>query len=331
MLIELKHVQKVVDGRTLIDIDALAVDAGEIVAIVGAPGSGKSVLLELLIGQTLPTAGPVQVAGLKPAKGSLQLSERIGVLFAENTLYRRMSVQAHLEFFCRLRGLPLARAEEVSAQVGLNDQLNVAANRLSKALARRLAFGLAILNRPSVVLLCEPFADADAASAALLTDLIETLADGGTALLILSSSTTRLVGLCDQIYQLDHGRLMEQESAAPSQPDERPFKVPARLEGKIALLNPSDILYISIEDGRTQLHTNEGDVPSHLTLGELEQRLERRGFFRAHRAYLVNLQHVKEVISFTRNSFSLVLDDPAASRIPLSKSSARDLRELLGY
>jgi ABC-2 type transport system ATP-binding protein len=75
----------------------------------------------------------------------------------------------------------------------------------------------------------------------------------------------------------------------------------------------------------------DGQLPTQFTLTELEDRLVPSGFFRAHRAYLVNLQHVKEVIPYTRNSFTLVLDDPAESEIPLSKASARALRELLGY
>jgi ABC-2 type transport system ATP-binding protein len=63
----------------------------------------------------------------------------------------------------------------------------------------------------------------------------------------------------------------------------------------------------------------------------MEERLSRSGFFRAHRGYLVNLQHVKEVIPFTRNSFSLRLNDPDNTEIPLSKSAASELSDLLGY
>jgi ABC-2 type transport system ATP-binding protein len=79
------------------------------------------------------------------------------------------------------------------------------------------------------------------------------------------------------------------------------------------------------------LHTNQDQVPTHLTLAELEQRLARSGFFRAHRGYLVNLQRVKAVVPYTRDSFTLLLDDAAKTEIPLSKGSARELRELLGY
>jgi ABC-2 type transport system ATP-binding protein len=103
------------------------------------------------------------------------------------------------------------------------------------------------------------------------------------------------------------------------------------MEDKIALVNPADILFVEAQDGRAFLKTAGERLPTQFTLSELEQRLSRSGFFRAHRSYLVNLQHVIEVIPYTRNSYSLRLDDPDDTTIPLSKSAAAELRELLGY
>ena len=97
------------------------------------------------------------------------------------------------------------------------------------------------------------------------------------------------------------------------------------------LINPADVLYASAEEGRAWLHTAGDRIPTHFCLTELEQRLVPHGFSRAHRSYLVNLQRVQAVIPYTRDSFTLVLDDPATTEIPLSKASARELRELLGY
>lgn len=114
-------------------------------------------------------------------------------------------------------------------------------------------------------------------------------------------------------------------------PPARPFKIPARQEGKVTLVNPGDILFADAEEGRAYITTGDGHLPTQFTLGELEERLSRSGFFRAHRGYLVNLQHVKEVIPYTRNSFSLKLDDEANTEVPLSKSAAGELKELLGY
>jgi ABC-2 type transport system ATP-binding protein len=103
------------------------------------------------------------------------------------------------------------------------------------------------------------------------------------------------------------------------------------MEGRVVLVNPADILYADAEGGRAYLQTSEGRLPTQFTLAELNERLARSGFFRAHRGYLVNLQHVKEVIPFTRNSFSLRLDDGDNTEIPLSKSAAAELKDLLGY
>lgn len=107
--------------------------------------------------------------------------------------------------------------------------------------------------------------------------------------------------------------------------------IPAKQEGKVDLVDPTDILYVMAQDDRAFLQTAEDLLPTQFTLAELEKRLSRSGFFRAHRSYLVNLQHVKEVIPFTRNSFSLRINNAEGTLIPLSRSAAAELREILGY
>lgn len=134
-MIKLDHLQKVIGQRTVVDIEALAVGAGEIAAVVGPAGSGKSVLLALLTGQSRPTAGTVRVAGLNPTHDRKQLSQQIGVLLAENALYERLSARANLVFHCRLWRLPSARSDEVLAQVGLADHATVLAGSVIVAFA----------------------------------------------------------------------------------------------------------------------------------------------------------------------------------------------------
>lgn len=330
-MIELTGLQKVIEQNVAIDIETLTVRVGEAVALVGPVGSGKRALLQLLTGQERPTAGTVQIAGVNPFVERAQFSRRVGVLFGEDGLYARQSALANLVFQCRLHGLEKSRAKETLATVGLQDQAQVRVDKLPSGLARRLAFGRAILHEPSVLLLEEPFANCDKASLSLLSELIRQLADDGAALLILADDTTNLTTLCDTIHVMDQGRIVESYQPEEERRAALPFKIPVRLEGTVALVNPADILYADSEGGRTFLQTAERRLPIQFTLAELEERLARSGFFRAHRSYLVNLQHVKEVIPYTRNSFSLRLDDPAGSKIPLSKSAAAELRELLGY
>lgn len=150
-------------------------------------------------------------------------------------------------------------------------------------------------------------------------------------MLILAEGPLHLADLCDRFYALSRGLLSVLPDEAPAESAPIPFKVPVRADDKIILVNPAEILYAVARESRTYLQTSGALLPSQYTLTELEERLSRSGFFRAHRAYLVNLQHVREVIPYTRDSFTLRLDDPAGTQIPLSKSAAADLRALLGY
>jgi ABC-2 type transport system ATP-binding protein len=316
-----------------LDINSLAVAPGEVVAVTGALADQQGLLLELLSGKARPTAGTLEIGGLEPATAGERLSGQVGFLFSQNALYERQSALANLELHCRLHGLPLARAREALADVGLADQAAVPVRKLASGLARRLAFGRAILHRPKALILAEPFAGCDLASVELLSRLIRHQAEVGTAVLILAAEVAGWAGLCDQVVVLERGRAGQIYRPGEGGRGDLPTKVPARLEGKVALVNPADIVYISAEDGKTTLYTTSGALPTQFNLGELEERLGRSGFFRAHRGYLVNLQRIKEVIAYTRDSYSLILDGGGgpAVEIPLSKSSARELRELLGY
>jgi ABC-2 type transport system ATP-binding protein len=255
----------------------------------------------------------------------------VGVLFSEDNLYKRLSVLGNLQFYGRLRRLPKTRAVEVLEQVGLADHAGVSAEKLSPGLSRRLALGRAILNHPKVLLLADPFAGCEQASVTLIGQVLRRLAQAGTAALVFTQDAANLEMLCDTIHRLEQGRILESFDPREEQQRQRPFMVPARAEEKVILIDPADILYVFAQDDRAYLQTSEGRLPTQFTLAELEKRLARSGFFRTHRAYLVNLQQVKEVIPYTRDSFSLRLKDPAGTEIPLSKSAERELRELLEY
>jgi len=330
-MLEIRKLQKVVDGKTVLDIQSFDLQAGQIAGLIGLPGSGMDVFFALLTGQSGPTAGVIRLAGLEPSRQKAGLSQVIGVLFAEDGLYKNQSALSNLQFQSRLYSLPKERAAEVLALVGLADHLHTSASKLSSSLLRRLAFGRAILHQPKFLVLQEPFARCDEQTITLLRNLIRTLADDGVTILILNSDQTGLASLCDMLYELQDGRIVDVTQQQEDATHRQAFKIPVKADDKVLLLNPADILYADASEGRAFLVTLEDRLPSQYTLAELEKRLARSGFFRAHRSYLVNLQHVREVIPFTRNAFSLRLDDPNGTQIPLSKSAAGELKELLGY
>lgn len=330
-MIELIHLQKIVDQRTAVDIDSLSVSTGEITALVGPPGSGVEALFDLLTGKTLPSAGTVRIAGIDPGRERSRFSSLVGVLFQEDALFMRLSPIDNLLFTCRLYGLPRLRADQVLEQIGLADQQRASLEKMPGGLQRRLAFGRAIVHQPAALVLFDLFARCDEASIALLSELIQKLAAENACVLILANDEAHLAPVCDKVYNLQQGRIANIRNPREEDAAALPFKIPVKVDEKVVLVNPADILYADAVGGRSTLHTSQGELLSQFTIGELEERLGRSGFFRAHRSYLVNLQHVKEVIPYTRNSFSLRLNDKDGTEIPLSKAAASELRSLLGY
>lgn len=137
-----------------------------------------------------------------------------------------------------------------------------------------------------------------------------------------------------EVVEKQAAQTMEDTAAQLHEPLQMyPFrieKIPAKVSDKIILFDPTEIHYIESHEGISNLHVSQGIYPCSLTLSELEAKLKAFGYLRCHRSYLVNLQKVREVITWTRNSYSLILDDPKKSSIPLSKSKFDELKQIMG-
>jgi ABC-2 type transport system ATP-binding protein len=334
-MFQIRQIEKIIENRSVLSIDQLDICAGEVIAVIGPVSSGKTLLIRLLCGEVIPSGGKVLLEGqdihLVPAARA-----RLGVLFEEDLLYKRHTAQGNLEFYCHMYHLPRSHATKLLAQVGLTDQMRKPVSRLSPTARRRLAFARTLLSNPPVILLDQPILRADLDTQALFARLITQAASEGAAVLLTDEDLAWAGKFCSRVVELEAGRIINSYTPAadrnPPAPERlTPYKVPARKEDRIVLYDPGEILYATSRDGKTFLRTATDEATTNLTLQELEARLAGRGFFKAHRAYLVNLQHIKAVIQYTRNSYTLQLNDSQETMIPLSKQSEKDLQTLLGY
>ena len=109
-----------------------------------------------------------------------------------------------------------------------------------------------------------------------------------------------------------------------------PEKLLLRTQQRLFLLDADDLVYATIEDGLITLATRELEGTSNYrTLEELQSRLDPNIFWRVHRSYLININHIKEVVPWFKSSFQLRMGDKKASEIPVSRAQTRRLRELL--
>jgi len=106
-------------------------------------------------------------------------------------------------------------------------------------------------------------------------------------------------------------------------------KLAVRKGGRTVLLNIEDIIFLSARNKSTYAHTFENQYLVDLTLGDLEQRLAKDGFVRAHRSYMVNLNKVKEILR-VEGAYVVVVSDRDETHIPVARRQARSFRDAVG-
>ncbi|MNE75646.1 Transcriptional regulatory protein YpdB [compost metagenome] len=106
-------------------------------------------------------------------------------------------------------------------------------------------------------------------------------------------------------------------------------KISTKRNDKVILFDPPEVDYIESVEGSILVHVGGEHYVCALTLTELEQRLLNFGFFRCHRSYIVNLQKVREIITWTKNSYSLRLNTGKDAVVSLSRSKLHELKALL--
>jgi heme exporter protein A len=157
-----------------------AVSDGGLLAIGGRNGSGKSTLLRVLAGLLAPDAGSVELAEDGTSHDTAARRRRVGYVAPDLALYEELTVAENLTFFTRLRRLPTSRTDEILAQIALPPGRPVGA--LSSGMRQRLRWGWALLHRPRLLLLDEPFQNLDATGEELTRSwLAAHLAGGGMA------------------------------------------------------------------------------------------------------------------------------------------------------
>ena len=184
---------------------SLSVAGGEIVAMLGPNGAGKTTTMRMLAGLILPNAGRVVIDRVELSQSTAELGRRsIGLLTETPGLWERLTVRFNLLTYARLQGIAdPARAVGLALdQVQLADRADDLAGKLSKGLKQRVALARALLHQPPVVLLDEPTAGLDPASARHVRDLILALRTEGRAVLVSTHNLAEAEALADRIAVL---------------------------------------------------------------------------------------------------------------------------------
>jgi two-component system, LytTR family, response regulator LytT len=122
---------------------------------------------------------------------------------------------------------------------------------------------------------------------------------------------------------------MSANGTLPAAPVGRSGKVVVRAQSRLLLVDQKDLCFATIEEGRISVVTKalEGDSNCR-TLEELTDQLDPEQFWRVHRSFVVNIQHIREVVPWFKSSYQLRMDDRKQTEVPVSRSQTKRLREL---
>ncbi|MDK2808601.1 MAG: type transport system ATP-binding protein [Clostridiales bacterium] len=207
--IEIKNVSKTYDKKTVLKSLSLTVEEGEILGFLGPSGAGKTTLIKILTGQTLPTKGEAYVFQKEVRALTRECYEKIGMLLDDSGLYERLTCFDNLLLFAQIYGIPKKRIVEVLEEVDLLDAKKRPVHQLSKGMKQRLIFARALLHKPKLLFLDEPTSGLDPVTTARMHALIDNQKAAGTTIFLTTHNMQEAYKLCDHVALLHQGKLVE--------------------------------------------------------------------------------------------------------------------------
>ena len=224
-VLTLERVTKRFDRTIAVDDLSFSVVAGTVFGFLGGNGAGKTTSLRMVLDIIRPTSGRIEVLGREPGRAN---APEIGFLPEERGLYRQMTALDTIAYFGRLKGMTSADARREGA--ALLDRFGLAANskqtvdKLSKGMAQKVQLATALVNRPRLLILDEPFSGLDPVNQGLLEDEIRRMSEAGATVVFSTHVMQHAERLCDKLLLLAKGRKKFEGTL-----DEAREQLPARL------------------------------------------------------------------------------------------------------
>jgi ABC-2 type transport system ATP-binding protein len=208
-LLELDHLSRRYGDVVALEDVSFSVAAGEMVGFVGPNGAGKTTAMRIVLGVLEPDAGEVRWRGARVDAGTRR---RFGYMPEERGLYPKMRVLDHLVYLARLHGLgpPDARSSAIEAAgtLGVADRRTDRVESLSLGNQQRVQLAAALVHRPDVLVLDEPFSGLDPVGVDVLSGVLRERADGGVPVVFSSHQLELVERLCESVVLIDHGRVV---------------------------------------------------------------------------------------------------------------------------
>ncbi|MEV0741249.1 ABC transporter ATP-binding protein [Streptomyces sp. NPDC050549] len=200
-------------GNRALDGVALTAGAGRVTGLIGPNGAGKSSLFDVASGLRRPSSGQVRLDGRDVTRARPAARARHGLArtFQRLELFGRLSVRDNLLVAAEL-GPERRRADKIVTEIlhrlDLTDLADTSPGALPTGVGRLVEVGRALAIRPKVLLLDEPAAGQDAEETERFAELLRALTEDGTAVVLVEHDMSLVMGVCDEVYVLDLGKII---------------------------------------------------------------------------------------------------------------------------
>ena len=201
---------------TAVDAIDLQVGAGQFFGFLGPNGAGKSTTIRMLTGLLEPTSGRIRLLGLDFSSHPLEIKRQIGVVPEGMGLFERLTAVEYLHFVGRMYGLERAtvnrRAEELLEFMQLANRPKALIADFSHGMQKKLALAAAVIHRPRILFLDEPFEGVDALAAGAVKALLARMTLRGVTIFLTSHVLEIVERLCTHVAIIHKGKLVAQGS-----------------------------------------------------------------------------------------------------------------------
>jgi len=207
LAVRLSNVTKTFGSHTAVDDLSLDVPAGSVYGFIGPNGSGKTTTLRMILHIFLPDRGDVEVLGGRSTRAA---SDRIGYLPEERGLYKKMTVRRVLAYYAALKGMNSRDTRDAIARwlakMGLEKWADKKVETLSKGMAQKIQFVSAVIAKPRLLILDEPFSGLDPVNLEVLRAAILEQRQEGTTVIFSTHDMSMAEQMCDAIFMIYKGR-----------------------------------------------------------------------------------------------------------------------------
>jgi ABC-2 type transport system ATP-binding protein len=215
-LLQVKNLTKRFDKLVAVDGLDLTVKAGEVIGLLGVNGAGKTTVMNMILGLTIPDEGSIHVFGKDLAKHRIEILKRTNFCTTYAQLPSNLKVWQNLRVFAGLYGVPnhKDKIDELLEMLGISHLRNSITGRLSAGESTRVNLAKALLNDPDLLLLDEPTASLDPDISDKVRKLVRRLQrERSPAILYTSHNMRDIEEVCDSILFLHQGKILASGTA----------------------------------------------------------------------------------------------------------------------